>query len=57
MIIRKIIAYKDHFVKFYKSQDTKTQEKIEYALDLIRFERQVPIKFFKYLEETDVFMK
>lgn len=53
MIIRKIVAYRDHFIKFYKSQDTKTQEKIEYALDLIRFERQVPIKFFKYLEETD----
>jgi phage-related protein len=29
------------------------QEKIEYVLDLIRYEKQVPIKFFKYLEETD----
>lgn len=50
---RKIIAYKDYFVKFYKSQDGKTQEKIEYVLDLVRFEKQVPNKFFKYLEETD----
>jgi phage-related protein len=52
-MIRKIIAYKDHFVKFYKSQDSKTQEKMEYVLDMVRFEKQVPIKFFKHLEETD----
>ena len=52
-MIRKVIAYKDNFIKFYKSQDKKTQEKIEYVLDLVRFERQVPIKFFKYLENSD----
>jgi len=52
-MIRKVIAYKDDFIKFYKSQDNKTQDKIEYVLDLLRFEKQVPIKFFKYLEETD----
>lgn len=52
-MIRKLIAYKNYFVKFYKSQDSKTQEKIEYVLDMVRFEKQVPIKFFKYLEETD----
>lgn len=49
---RKIIAYKDYFIKFYKAQDQKTQEKIEYILDLVRFEKQVPKKFFKYLEES-----
>lgn len=52
-MIRKIVAYKDNFVKFYKQQDKKIQEKIEYVLDLIRFEKQVPLKFFKYLENTD----
>ena len=52
-MIRKIIAYKDYFVEFYKSQDSKIQEKIEYVLDLVRFEKQVPIKFFKYLENSD----
>ncbi len=50
---RKVIAYKDYFVKFYKSQDKKIQEKIEYVLDLVRFEKQVPKKFFKFLESTD----
>ncbi|MGY8911106.1 MAG: type II toxin-antitoxin system RelE/ParE family toxin [Flavobacteriales bacterium] len=52
-MIRKIIIYKDYFTKFYKSQDEKVRAKIGYALDLVRFERQVPKKFFKYLENTD----
>ncbi len=52
-MIRKIITYKDNFVNFYKSQDLKIQEKIGYVLDLIRFERQVPVKFYKLLENTD----
>jgi phage-related protein len=52
-VIRQIFAYKDDFVKFYKNQDKKTQEKIEYVLDLVRYEKNVPIKFFKYLENTD----
>ena len=52
-MVRKIFAYKDNFVNFYKSQDPKVQEKIEYVLDLVRFEKQVPVKFFKHLENTD----
>jgi len=52
-MIRKVIAYKDNFTTFYKSQDNKIQNKIEYVLDLIRFEKQVPKKFFKYLNDTD----
>jgi len=50
---RKIIAYKNQFVDFYKSQEFKVQEKIEYVFDLVRFEEQVPKKFLKYLENTD----
>lgn len=52
-MIRKIIAYKDNFIDFYKNQDLKIQEKIEYVLDLVRFERHVPKKFYKLLENTD----
>ena len=52
-MIRKVIAYKSNFKKFYKSQDNKTQNKIEFVLDLVRFEKQVPVKFFKYLNDTD----
>lgn len=51
--MRKIAAYKNYFVDFYESQEPKVQEKIEYVLDLVRFERQVPKKFFKSLENTD----
>ena len=52
-MIRKIIAYKNYFVDFYEAQDPKVQQKIEYVLDLVRFERQVPKKFFKALENTN----
>lgn len=52
-MVRKIIAYRHYFVDFYNNQDDKIQQKIEYVLDLIRFERQVPKKFYKYLEDSD----
>ncbi len=52
-MLRRIIAYKNYFVDFYKSQDSKVQEKIEYVFDLVRFEKQVPKKFFKNLKNTD----
>ncbi|HEX9828003.1 MAG TPA: type II toxin-antitoxin system RelE/ParE family toxin [Flavobacteriaceae bacterium] len=52
-MVRKIILYKEYFAKFYKAQEDKVQEKIEYVLDLVRFERQVPKKFFKALENTN----
>jgi phage-related protein len=52
-MVRKIIFFGDQVIDFYKSQDSKVQLKIEYVLDLVRFERQVPIKFFKKLESTN----
>ena len=53
-MVRKVIAYKEYFTDFYKAQEEKVQEKIEYVLDLVRFDRQVPKKFFKHLENTDM---
>lgn len=50
---RSIIIYKDNFLKFYKEQDYKIQQKIEYVLDMVRFEMQVPKKFIKQLKNTD----
>lgn len=50
---REIIFFGDNVIDFYKSQDSKVQLKIEYVLDMVRFERHVPIKFFKKLEITD----
>lgn len=52
-MIRKISAFKNFFIDFYESQEKRVQEKIEYVLDLVRFERQIPKKFFKALENTD----
>jgi len=52
-LIRRVIAYKNFFVDFYKSQELKVQQKIEYVLDLVRYEKQVPKKFLKYLENTN----
>ena len=50
---REIIAYGNRFRVFYKSQNLKTQQKIDYTFDLIRFERNIPGRFFKYLINTD----
>ena len=52
-MIRRIIAYRNFFVDFYKSQEFKVQEKIEYVFDLVRFEKQIPKKFFKNIENTN----
>jgi phage-related protein len=52
-VAREIIFFGDKVIDFYKSQDSKIQLKIEYVLDLVRFERQIPIKFFKKLESTN----
>jgi len=52
-VVREILFFGDNVIDFYKSQDSKVRLKIEYVLDLVRFERQVPIKFFKKLESTD----
>lgn len=45
--------HKSYFVEFYKVQEEKVQEKIEYVLDMLRFEKRVPKKFFKALENTN----
>ncbi len=52
-MIREIRFYKDYFIDFYNDQDAKVQKKIEFVLDLVRFEKQVPVKFLKSLENTD----
>jgi len=53
MRIRNIVIYRNSFLDFYREQDDKVQLKIQYVLDLIRFERQVPGKFFKPLTNTN----
>lgn len=48
-MVRKIVTYKKHFIDFYQEQNPKVQEKIEYALDLVRFEPRVPKSYLKHL--------
>jgi phage-related protein len=52
-VAREIVFFGENVIKFYRDQDSKVQLKIEYVLDLIRFEKQIPIKFFKKLESTN----
>jgi len=50
---REVIIYKNHFLKFYKKQDTKTRTKIDYVLKIIRELDKIPEQFFKHLKGTD----
>lgn len=52
-MIREIVIFKDNFVRFYEKQEQKVQRKIEYALDLVRFERVVPKKFYRHITGSD----
>lgn len=52
MVVRKVIFYKRHFHDFFNLQEKKVKLKINYVLELIRFEKKIPAKFLKYLENT-----
>lgn len=52
-MIREVILYKQNFIEFYQAQDSKVQQKIEFVLDLVRFEKNVPTKFFKKLRDSN----
>lgn len=49
---RQVIAYKRYFLDFYMAQPENVQVKIEWTLNLIRVQRQVPEKYFKHMEGT-----
>ncbi len=50
---RKIIFYEKYFIEFYRIQDDKVKEKIQYVLELIKQVDKVPEKFLKHLTGTD----
>ena len=52
MLVREIIVFKHYFLEFYNKQELKIQQKIEYVLDLVRYEENIPSKFFKYIENS-----
>jgi len=50
---RKIVIYGNFFSKFYEEQNKKTRDKIDYIIDIVKHVEKVPIKFLKYLKNTD----
>ena len=51
-MIRKVIAYKTHFLDFYNKQQDSVQRKIEWTLNFIQVTQQLPEKYFKHVEGT-----
>jgi hypothetical protein len=49
---RKVIAYKNYFLDFYRAQNDSVQRKIEWTLKLIETNDKVPVKYFKHLTGT-----
>lgn len=49
--MRIIEVYKDYFWEFYYQQTETVREKIDYALQIVMSQHQIPAKFFKHLEE------
>lgn len=49
---RQVIAYKNYFLDYYEKLPNNVQAKIEWTLNLIQVNRQVPEKFFKHLKGT-----
>lgn len=52
-MVRNVRIYSSSFVEFYRSKEPKVQQKIEFVIDLIRYERAGPAKFFKRLRDTE----
>lgn len=49
---RQVIAYKRYFLDFYESQNERSQRKIEWILNVIRFTHHVPERYFKHITGT-----
>lgn len=47
---REIIVYGDYFADFYDEQTSFVRQKINYVLNLVRTEEQIPFRFFRNIE-------
>lgn len=52
-MIREIYFYKNYFINFYSSLDSRIQQKFDFVLQLIRTVDRVPIKFLKHIESSE----
>lgn len=53
MKVREVIAYKDYFESFLKSQPQKVQDKIFKIIEAIETLERVPTNYLKFLVGTD----
>jgi len=51
--VREIFIYGNEFWRFYESQNSKTQKKIDWTIDLVRTLEKIPEQYFKHLEGTN----
>ncbi|TMU50858.1 type II toxin-antitoxin system RelE/ParE family toxin [Flagellimonas algicola] len=50
---RQIVFFENHFIDFYRRQDSKVKGKIQYVLELIKQVERVPQKFLKHIAGTE----
>lgn len=48
---RRILVYKDYFLKFYRSLDVGAQKKVDYVLDVLKMQERVSEKFVKFIKD------
>ena len=48
---REILAYKNYYNEFFESLDKGTQEKVLYALLLLKTQDRLPAKFVKFIKD------
>jgi phage-related protein len=53
--IREIIFYGDYFWNFYNKQSIKVKEKINWTIGLVKCLELIPDKYFKHIENTDLY--
>lgn len=51
--VRTIKLFRNYYKEFYVAQTDDVRRKINQVLKMIETQRIVPIKFFKYIEESD----
>ena len=50
-IVRKILTYGGYFEAFLATLNNKEQEKIDYGLNLLKYENRIPAKFVKHISD------
>jgi phage-related protein len=51
--IREVYFYKNYYLDFFKDLKPEVQRKFNWTIKLIAIIDRVPIKYFKYLEDTN----